>query len=1129
MIVVSDFDDLVDGATNVAFTAANRTKLAAAVTNDGDQTINGNFTVTGTTEIRGGLIFEAGDDWTFGTKINAAESLVFYDRVGNSTAEFQYSLEEASFTIRQTGSPASYASMTLGGYSVNSDNDQAYVYVNEIGISDGTNNAIINAAEGLTARLVDFTAYYRADSLEIDGPNGYVYLSPTASPEGAPDIVVQDNPNDGESRLSGMRLQLHDGDNFITAADSNMRFNTGGDFYFGENSEVNVGRLFVGGPLNVDNTANSGVGVTIGSASTVIDSTSSTGGFTHFKFRTIGTGNGSGAKNVIAIHNAADTQVASWSTTGQINATNIGVGAGANSTFVGLGATSPAIRGVAIGYNAVAGSSTSDSESTAIGTQSSATGTSTAIGKAASASGGGVAIGVGTTATGRATAIQNATVSANDGIGIGAGSTVASGHTGGIAIGRLAATSIRGDIVIGSGEETATQFYTTGASSTGARLFGGTKFGWLTSTDASRRAYADTVVFDATAARRTIRSITDGTSGWPLLTLNSTAPVDADMPNSSTVIYGTGTATSIKTKDSAGTVTSGSLARLDQAAVFASTITATAGGFSGAITSTRDAIAVTPTDGHVHANTTAATLAVPVQMSPRSSWSGSAWKSTATAASQSHVWTSDVLPVTGTTSTSSTWRLGVSNNGGAYTYPFFINSDGTGQLGPSITILDTGGTLRANTFNGTGFTTSSGSSTVTISGARSAAVGVQMTFPSQVSYTTGAYTGFQITPDYNQPGGTNANTDFKINRTQTAVASGAQLFADFQLAGVSKYSVDTSGNLLFSGSIQTNGQAKVGAVIPQGATTLLLYGNGGSAVDRTQVTVQPSGAVTATSGTNICLAILPNYNEASGNASNTDLLVNRTQTAVGSGTQLLSDFQLASTSKWKVDTSGNTTQVGIVNAPAAAFVGTTDRVQLYAQANGTQTANLFELRNSGGSPIVYYNPTPFTGSAGGNYYTFAIKDPTAAYQIASFGAASSTNTFMDIGGVTMLQNISGTMYLGSSATGGTYLGSNNHTVGVGTDPESAAHMTVCSYTAARKVMVLRGVASQSGNLFECQDNSSAVMVSIAANGRFALTNTLQLAPINTTTTPGTVVGQICYSSITGKASEWDGSNWQPLR
>jgi hypothetical protein len=69
---------------------------------------------------------------------------------------------------------------------------------------------------------------------------------------------------------------------------------------------------------------------------------------------------------------------------------------------------------------------------------------------------------------------------------------------------------------------------------------------------------------------------------------------------------------------------------------------------------------------------------------------------------------------------------------------------------------------------------------------------------------------------------------------------------------------------------------------------------------------QIGGALTSTvtSGTNAWLAILPIYNQASGTAANTDLLINRTQTAVGSGTQLLIDAQVGGVSRFSVRNDG---------------------------------------------------------------------------------------------------------------------------------------------------------------------------------------------------------------------------------
>ena len=62
---------------------------------------------------------------------------------------------------------------------------------------------------------------------------------------------------------------------------------------------------------------------------------------------------------------------------------------------------------------------------------------------------------------------------------------------------------------------------------------------------------------------------------------------------------------------------------------------------------------------------------------------------------------------------------------------------------------------------------------------------------------------------------------------------------------------------------------------------------------------------TATSGSVVPVEIAPIYNQASGTAANTDLLINRTQTAIGSGAQNFIDLQVASVSKFLVNNLGD--------------------------------------------------------------------------------------------------------------------------------------------------------------------------------------------------------------------------------
>lgn len=106
---------------------------------------------------------------------------------------------------------------------------------------------------------------------------------------------------------------------------------------------------------------------------------------------------------------------------------------------------------------------------------------------------------------------------------------------------------------------------------------------------------------------------------------------------------------------------------------------------------------------------------------------------------------------------------------------------------------------------------------------------------------------------------------------------------------------------------------------------------------------------TATSGSVYGLKILPIYNQASGTAANTDLLINRTQTAVGSGAQNLIDAQVAGTSRFKVDNTGTVTTVATgTSATSMTFTdgGATSNI-IYKNLGAGQIRMQFLLPSEG--------------------------------------------------------------------------------------------------------------------------------------------------------------------------------------
>lgn len=98
--------------------------------------------------------------------------------------------------------------------------------------------------------------------------------------------------------------------------------------------------------------------------------------------------------------------------------------------------------------------------------------------------------------------------------------------------------------------------------------------------------------------------------------------------------------------------------------------------------------------------------------------------------------------------------------------------------------------------------------------------------------------------------------------------------------------------------------------VTSAAGTALTLGTGtsGTAVTVASATnaVTAASTNTATSGTITNFSITPIYNQASGTAANTDLLINRTQTAVGSGVQNLVDAQVGGVSRLRTTNTGQT-------------------------------------------------------------------------------------------------------------------------------------------------------------------------------------------------------------------------------
>lgn len=185
-----------------------------------------------------------------------------------------------------------------------------------------------------------------------------------------------------------------------------------------------------------------------------------------------------------------------------------------------------------------------------------------------------------------------------------------------------------------------------------------------------------------------------------------------------------------------------------------------------------------------------------------------------------------------------------------------------------------------------------------------------------------------------------AATCLIVNQTH---ASSTGLILDAQFGGVSKFSVSANGTVQ---AVAIAGQALYTNlnILNQVGNTPILMGN-------QTMTVAVNGVVTDvptftnTSGASVVHRIVPTYNQASGTAANTDLLINRTQTAVGSGAQLLIDAQVGGVSKGSLSNTGLLTAQSMVSVAGFGCNGKTAQTAVTVNAASTDLATVIALCN----------------------------------------------------------------------------------------------------------------------------------------------------------------------------------------
>lgn len=171
------------------------------------------------------------------------------------------------------------------------------------------------------------------------------------------------------------------------------------------------------------------------------------------------------------------------------------------------------------------------------------------------------------------------------------------------------------------------------------------------------------------------------------------------------------------------------------------------------------------------------------------------------------------------------------------------------------------------------------------------------------------------------------------------------LLADFQVSGTSKAYV-TNGGTVSGNAIQS------GQFFPASNNTTLQLGltRSYSTASTTAVAIG-NNTHSQSSGTNIAVSIIPTIN-TSGTAANTDLLINRTQTATGSGAQNLIDAQVGGTSKFKVDNTGSVTTAVAIPATSGGTAQSTYTTGDTLYSSGTNALSKLAIGSAGQHMVV---------------------------------------------------------------------------------------------------------------------------------------------------------------------------------
>ena len=232
------------------------------------------------------------------------------------------------------------------------------------------------------------------------------------------------------------------------------------------------------------------------------------------------------------------------------------------------------------------------------------------------------------------------------------------------------------------------------------------------------------------------------------------------------------------------------------------------------------------------------------------------------------------------------------------------------------------------------------------SGAFSADAATQITASTAIELTDTGNDEIALDIQYttNKASGSNDDTGLVVNQTDTA-SPGSSLLQDWQTAGVSQYSINNAGRLtshIVGEGLHLNGTNQY--IVGSSADTMTLRTNDnfrfwyGSDTAAEHVfrfsTISESNKLTASSGVQNFISIAAFINQTS-TAGYTGLLLDVTESTIGSGENNLMDLQRASSSVFRIDHDAKT----VINSTLNDATGNEAALTITSTVNKATSGN----------------------------------------------------------------------------------------------------------------------------------------------------------------------------------------------